>query len=59
MIFMQLFILEQLVSSIIVSYLLCFQCLLSDHEIGLHFKIDNLNQKLIVPNDYQKFWVHF
>ena len=22
-------------------------------------KIDILNQKLIVPNDYQQFWVHF
>ena len=22
-------------------------------------KISNLNTKLIVPNDYQQFWVHF
>ena len=22
-------------------------------------KIDILDQKLIVPNDYQQFWIHF
>ena len=44
----------------------CWQYQFLDHEIRfLAFfeakltKIGILDQKLIVPNDYQEFWVHF